>query len=185
MPRWEYACWCNLPTVASDLLFSARTICRRCKSWDRRARMGSLEGSLQACRNQQVGQSRAGQRPLSITNNVQIKPFASENLSPFPFALGSGQHRFLSCLNREHVLTLCKQDFAQLTTFPRFKHLPVLPPSLAFTFQVGRHRDVTLVPLRVAQGVTTLSHPWKKGLANLGWTFPDFFPWVCRHHGNV
>lgn len=48
--------------------------------------MGSLEGSLQACRNQQGRQSGAGQRPLSITNNDQIKHFASENL--FPFALG-------------------------------------------------------------------------------------------------
>lgn len=48
--------------------------------------MGSLEGSLQACRNHQGRQSGAGQRPLSITNNDQIKHFASEKLSPF--ALG-------------------------------------------------------------------------------------------------
>lgn len=105
---------------------------------------------------------------MSITNNVQIKHFTSKNLGPFPLSFRKwpslDSHWFLYHTNHEHVLTLCKQDFAQLLTSPEFKHPLVPPPSVVLIIQVGHHWDVTLVhldlrlPSTEPTGVSLLQH---------------------------
>lgn len=115
----------------------------------------------------------------------------------FLFALGSGQHwavtLFLYHMNCEHILTLWKQDLAQLLTSPDSNILH--PPPIGGAHHSSRtssgHDSSALGPKaarhRASQLVSAQACPWKQnGQPSAGsWALPNFFPWICRHHGNA